>query len=255
MNTITLRKGNCLELMKTIPDNSVDLVLTDPPYNLANFMDVRSTNLAAMRPNFFGSAGWDEFTASEWEEAMDIFFKELHRVLKPRGAAIIFMSLMRMETLIRLSEKNMFYYKTIGAWHKTNPMPRNMKLQFVNSIEGWLYLINLENKSTKKSTVFNNGGKCIHDFIESSLTPGSECKHGRHPTQKPVSVFRHFVELLTNPGDTVLDPFMGAGTAPVVASITGRNAIGIELVDKYFDMARLNVEDVISKDCKLIIEE
>ena len=66
MTQITLRKGNCLELMKTIPENSVDLVLTDPPYNLANFMDNRDTNLAAMRPNFFGSAGWDEFTASEW---------------------------------------------------------------------------------------------------------------------------------------------------------------------------------------------
>ncbi len=254
MTTLTLRKGNCLELLKEIPENSIDLVLTDPPYNLANFMDNRATNLAAMRPNFFGSAGWDEFTASEWEEAMDLLFKELHRVLKPRGAAVIFMSFMRMETLIRLSEKNMFYYKTIGAWHKKNPMPRNMNLQFVNSVEGWLYLINLESKSTKKSTTFNNNGECLHDFIESSLTPKSECKYGRHPTQKPISVFKHFIEVLTNPGDTVLDPFMGSGTAAIAAMATGRNSIGIELSDAYFELACKNVNDSAINGAKIIIE-
>lgn len=254
MTTITLRKGDCLDIMREIPDGSVDLVITDPPYNLANFMDDRETNLKAMRPNFFGSAGWDQYGLEEWENAMDVLMQELHRVLKPRGAAIIFMSLMRMETLIKISEKHMFYYKTIGVWHKINPMPRNMNLQFVNSVEGWLYLVNLKTRNTKKTTTFNNCGACIHDFIESPLTPSSESRYGRHPTQKPISVFSHFIEILTNPGDVVLDPFMGAGTALVASIKTGRNAIGIELNEDYYKLAYLNVNDNVDESIEVKVE-
>ena len=98
-------------------------------------MKNRSTNLKQMRENFFGSAGWDDLSYKEWVDAMDGFFRESVRVLKQGGSVHIIMSIIEVETLIRLGEKYGLYYKTTGIWHKLNPMPRNMNLQFVNSTE------------------------------------------------------------------------------------------------------------------------
>lgn len=237
--TMTLIKGNCLEVMKNLKDNSVDLILTDPPYNLGNFMRDRDTNLKKMRENFFGDAGWDDLEYDEWSEHMDAFFKESYRILKKGGGMLVFMSLIKVETLIKLAEKNKLYYKTTGIWHKTNPMPRNMNLHFINSVEGWVYFI-----SKARTGTFNNNLRAIHDFIETSLTPGNEKKYGKHPTQKPESVIQHFVEILSNLGDVVLDPFMGSGTTGVVSKRCGRNFIGIELQENYFDIALKRIADV-----------
>jgi len=234
-----LIKGNCLEAMQNVKDDSVNLIVTDPPYNLGNFMRNRDTNLKKMRENFFGDAGWDDLEYDEWSNNMDAFFKESQRILKKGGAMIVFMSLIKMETLIRLAEDNRLYYKTTGIWHKTNPMPRNMNLHFINSVEGWAYFIN----KTRTGT-FNNNSMAIHDFIESSLTPGNEKKYGGHPTQKPESVIKHFIELLSKPGDVVMDPFMGSGTTGVVSKRYGRNFIGIELQESYFDVALKRISDV-----------
>jgi len=229
---IVLIKGDCLKMMGKTPPNSVDLILTDPPYNIGKFMKDRATNLARMRENFFGDAGWDNLPYEEWSKNMEMFFDECGRVLKEGGSILIFMSLIRVESLISLAEKRGFYYKTTGVWHKTNPMPRNMNLHFINSVEGWVYFT----KVTKTGT-FNNGSTAIHDFIESSVAPSGEKRYGGHPTQKPEKVFQHFIEILSNRGDVVMDPFMGSGTAGVVAKKTGRSFIGIELSDNYFDVA------------------
>ena len=74
----------------------------------------------------------------------------------------------------------------------------------------------------------------IHIFIETSVTPNGERKYGKHPTQKPEGLIQHFIEILSNPKDTVLDPFMGSGTTGVVAKRTDRDFIGIELDEEYF---------------------
>ncbi|WP_392455842.1 DNA-methyltransferase [Chryseomicrobium aureum] len=231
-NEIVLYNADCLQTLKKLEDNSVDLVLTDPPYNLGNFMRDRQTNLKKMRDNFFGDAGWDDLGNEEWKDSMDILFKEISRVLKKKGSVIMFMSLIRVETIVELAARHKFYYKTTGIWHKKNPMPRNMNLHFINSTEGWLYFIN-----DGKTGTYNNEGKVIHDFIETSVTPGSEKKFGSHPTQKPEALFEHFIDLLTNENDTVLDPFMGSGTAGVVAKRRGRNFIGCELESDYYEGA------------------
>lgn len=135
-----LHNENCIDTMKRMRSNSVDLVLTDPPYNLGLFMKKRATNLKAMRENFFGAAGWDDLEFDEWEKGMDELFLELSRIVKPKGAVIMFMSIIKLDSVIRLAEKHGFYYKTTGIWHKKNPMPRNMNLHFINSTEPWLYL-------------------------------------------------------------------------------------------------------------------
>lgn len=233
---ILLFHDDCVPALQRFENESVDLIITDPPYNLGNFMRKRQTNLKQMRSNFFASAGWDDLAFEDWARHMDAFFRESSRVLKTRGAMIVFMSLMKVETMIRLAQKHRLYYKTTGVWHKTNPMPRNMNLHFINSVEGWLYFIGKE-----KTGTFNNGSRAIHDFIESSVIPGGEKKYGKHPTQKPEALFEHFIGILSNPDDVVCDPFMGSGTAGVVAKRLNRRFLGVECSAAYCELARRRI--------------
>ena len=136
---ITLMKGDCIEKIQVIPDESIDLLLTDPPYNLGLFMKGRGTNMGKLRENHFAVSGWDQLSVAEWGAKMDDFFRTASRIMKKRGAAIIFMSLIKAQSIIEIATRHGFYYKTTGIWHKTNPIPRNMNLQFVNSTEAWLY--------------------------------------------------------------------------------------------------------------------
>lgn len=228
---------DCIQGMKSLGDNSIDLILTDPPYNLGLFMSNRQTNLKKMRENSFYAAGWDNLSYDDWLKQMDSFFLESHRILKKGGAMIIFMSILKIESLVKLSEKYKFYYKTTGVWHKTNPMPRNMNLHFVNSNECWIYLIN-----DKRTGVFNNV-KMELDFIETSVTPKSEKRYGNHPTQKPIAVMEYFVNLLSNKDETVLDPFMGSGSTAVACKRLKRNFIGFDLSKEYCQLAKDRVQN------------
>lgn len=237
-NEIKLINADCLKAMSTLKENSIDLIITDPPYNLANFMKNRDTNLSKMRENFFGSAGWDELETPAWEDSMERFFEESARVIKKGGAMIVFMAIIKIETIIKIAEQNDFYYKTTGIWHKTNPMPRNMHLHFVNSTETWLYFT-----YKKKTGVFNNDGMLYHDFIETSVTPKNERAYGKHPTQKPEKLISHFIKLLSNESDWVLDPFMGSGTSGVASKKMKRNFIGIELNEDYYKIARNRMKE------------
>lgn len=233
----TIVNGDCIDVLRTIGNDDIDLLLTDPPYNLGLFMQDRATNLKQMRSNYFGAAGWDNLTADDWAESMDAFFEESARVIRTGGALIVFMAVIKLETLIQLAQKHGFYYKTTGSWHKLNPMPRNMNLHFINSTESWVYFVN-----DARTGTFNNGGKALHDFYETSVTPKSERKYGKHPTQKPVELMNYFVQALSNPGDLVLDPFMGSGSTGVSAVRLGRRFIGVELNEDYFDISAKRLE-------------
>ena len=238
MSIVKLYNSDCLTAMKTLNSNSINLILTDPPYNLGLFMKKRDTNLQKMRNNFFGSAEWDNLEFFEWIDSMNNFFKEASRVIQKGGSLIVFMSIIKVETIIKIAEQYGFYYKTTGIWHKTNPMPRNMNLHFVNSTEAWIYFT----FKTKTGT-FNNNGILYHDFIETPVAPLSERIFGKHPTQKPEKLMLYFINLLSNEGDFILDPFMGAGTTGVVAKKLNRNFIGIELNAEYFNIAKNRIEE------------
>jgi site-specific DNA-methyltransferase (adenine-specific) len=230
---------DCIKILNNINDKSVNLVLTDPPYNLGQFMHNRNTNLKRMRENQFAYAGWDDLPYNEWLEEMDNFFDESNRILVKGGTLLVFMSIIKVESLIALAEKNGFYYKTTGIWHKTNPMPRNMNLHFVNSTEAWVYFIKGANTGT-----FNNNGKLIHDFIETSLTTKNEKKYGKHPTQKPIKLIDKLVSLLSNENDIVVDPFMGSGTTGVSCKKLNRKFIGIEQNSEYIEIAKQRILEV-----------
>ena len=155
---------------------------------------------------------------------------------------IVFMTILRVETLVEIANKFGFYYKTTGIWHKTNPMPRNMNLHFVNSNECRIYFT----YKTKTGT-FNNKGKLVLDYIETSVTTAREKKLGKHPTQKPIILFEHFIRLLSNKGDLVVDPFLGSGSSAIARYRLNRNFIGVELEEKYAKLANMRVEDEKNK--------
>ena len=92
---------------------------------------------------------------------------------------MLFMSLIKLETIIAMAQKHKFYYKTTGIWHKTNPMPRNKDIHFINSTEAWVYFIYCGTSGT-----FNNQGKTIHDYVETSVTPIGEKRFGKIPNSK-----------------------------------------------------------------------
>lgn len=242
MSDIKLYNNNCLDVFNEIGDNSVNLILTDPPYNIGEFMKSRNTNMNALRDNFFVGAGFDNSSFEDWYNLIDKTFEQLARVAVDGCSAIIFMSIIRVDTIIQIAEKHGFYYKTTGIWHKTNPMPRNMDIQFVLSVEEWIYFT-----YNKHTWTFNNDGKVIHDFFETSVAPQSEKKFGSHPTQKPVSLLENFVKILTNKDDTILDCFMGSGSTGVTSVIHDRNFIGIELEKQYFDIAEKRIENELKK--------
>lgn len=105
-DSYTIVNGDCIDALRAIGNNDIDLLLTDPPYNLGLFMQDRSTNLKQLRGNYFGAAGWDNLTTDDWTESMDAFFEESARVIRTGGALIVFMAVIKLETLIQLAQKH-----------------------------------------------------------------------------------------------------------------------------------------------------
>lgn len=234
-----LLQGDCIKVMKSIPDDSIDCIITDPPYNLGLFMHNRNTNLQKMRENQFAYANWDNMEYKDWKKSMDKFMEQCARVSKKSTSLVVFMSVLKVADIVELAQKYGFYYKTTGVWHKLNPMPRNMNIHYVNSTECWIYFVYKDTSGT-----FNNNGQVLHDHLESAVTPSSEKKHGNHPTQKPLKILNELITTLTNPNDVVLDPFMGSGSTCVSAALNGRRYIGIELSEEYHTIAQNRIINI-----------
>lgn len=153
---------------------------------------------------------------------------------------ITFCSTQKTADVLAAAEKAGLYFKTFGVWHKTNPLPRNMKIDFLHSVEMWGYFL----KDAKTGT-FNGEEKPVHDFVSCPIAMGKERQAGGgHIAQKPVKLMEHFVQLLSNRGEIVLDPFMGTGTTGVAALRLGRSFIGVEKDAKYFDISKARLEEI-----------
>ena len=217
--------GDAIAFMKTLPDGSVDAIIADPPYGLEEFSKGRGHARASLGRANHVDDGWDDMESTE--SVVDQYMSEATRVLKKKGNLFQFCSFESIGRLVNTAPSQL-YYKTCGVWHKTNPIPINMKIRYVNSVEAWIHWVN-----GAKTGTFNANGKPVHNFIETGLTPAGEKKFGKHSTQKPLSVMRWAVETLTNPGDLILDPFAGSGSTLVAAMETGRRSIGVELSEEY----------------------
>ncbi len=229
-----IRLGDSFELVKSIANESIDLILTDPPYNLGKY----STGNIKMswRKDFNNDlADWDktDFVPSVWSH-------EFKRILKPTGNLFAFTSYNLLgswhETFDPIFDTFQFM-----VWHKTNPAPKLYKAGFLNSCE---LIICCWNKGHTWNFI---NQREMHNFIESPICMGLErVKNPVHPTQKPLKILEHLVKISSNPGDVVFDPFMGVGSAGVAALGLDRRLIGFELDPTYYSAAERRIFSIQS---------
>lgn len=218
--------------IKQIEDHSVDLILTDPPYNL-NPYSTGNINLSWRSDINNDLAEWDSvsFNPAEWVD-------EFVRVLKPTGNIFAFASYNLLGKWHEVFDP-VFDTFQFMVWHKTNPTPKIYKAGFLNSCE---LIVCLWNKG--HSWNFKNQ-KEMHNFIESPICMGGErLTNPKHPTQKPLKVLRHIIEIASNEGDLVYDPFMGVGSTGVASLELGRRFIGVEIDEEYFKATERRLESV-----------
>lgn len=229
--TVKLLQGDCLELMKTIPDGSVDLVLTDPPYGT---------------------------TQNKWDSIIDLemMWKEVWRVLKPNGACVLFGG-EPFSSALRMSDLRNYKYDWV--WEKSKPTGHlNAKKQPLRKVENILVFY-------KKQCLYNPQGIIPTDKLVKRTNRGNygDCSKttkqtvtnyprnilrypsidGVHQTQKPVELMEYLIKTYTNESETVLDFTMGSGTTGVACINTDRKFIGIELDETYFNIAKERIED------------
>lgn len=222
---INLLKGDCLELLKTLENESIDAIITDPPYNIS-----KTNNFSTMRNPRKGIdfGEWDkEFDEITWIE------KAVPKV-KKGGNIVVFVGIRQATPIIEKMESLGCEFKDVIRMQKTNPMPRNRDRRFIVDTEFALYFV----KKGAKWTFNRLDEKYERPLIQTSVTPKSQKIDNGHPTQKPLYAMEWLIERLTNEGDVVLDPFMGSGTTGVACQKLNRGFIGCELDEEYFQMSQ-----------------
>lgn len=217
---------DCLKIMSTMEKNTIDLILTDPPYIIS-----RETNFSKGGGDEakYGSISMD-FGNWDWGEGIDMekYFSEAYRILKKGGTIIMFYDIFKMETIKNIAEKLGFKQPRIGFWNKTNAVPINARINYLsNSRE---YFISF---CKGKKGVFNSYyDKGVYDY------PIVSGKERVHPTQKPYQLMVDLINIHTNPGDVVLDTFSGSGVTMRACKDLDRNGIGIEIDEKYYQLSK-----------------
>jgi site-specific DNA-methyltransferase (adenine-specific) len=206
-----IKLGDCKEIMPTISDNSVDMVLTDLPYGVVN----RRSG---------GIRNFDKGRADICEIDLVWLCKEWDRVLKKSGASIYAFCGTEQVSLLRKSLVELGYSTRLLIWEKTNPSPVNGQYLWLSSVECCVF-------GRSKGAVFN-------EFCQSAVLRFPTCKSKFHPTQKPVPLLSRLIRASSNEGDTVLDNCMGIGSTGIACVQTNRNFIGVELCPEYFDKAK-----------------
>lgn len=241
MSCIKLFQGDCLELIKDIPDGSVDCIITDPPYGT---------------------------THCDWDKIPDLklFFEHGFRLLKENGALISFSQLPFAVDLINTCRK---YFRYEIIWKKSIKTgflnARKMPLRAHENILVFYRKLPVYNPQYTFGSPYSFHHKqsagvygAVNPFYIRASPDGrrfpsdvlSIKNHNHkslHPTQKPVELMEWLVKTYTNPGDTVLDCFMGSGSTGVACVRNGRNFIGMELQEKYFEVAKNRIEDEVKK--------
>jgi site-specific DNA-methyltransferase (adenine-specific)/modification methylase len=221
-----LLHGDCTEKLKEIPDGSIELILCDPPYNLAKYS---TGNMIFEWRNAINNdvAKWDLK-----ELAPADFVCEFKRILSPTGNIFIFTSYNLVGKWHEAFD-NEFDTFQFMVWHKTNPVPNIRKSSFLNSCE---LIVCMWNKGHTWNFSKQSG---MHNFIENPICMGKErLKSPKHPTQKPIAVLKRIIEVASREQDIVLDLFMGVASTGVAARELNRRFIGIEIDETYFEASR-----------------
>ena len=245
--TVELHLGDCLELMKNLPDKSVDAVITDPPYghnNNNNNGDLISRREAALGRGDYIPERDNRPIMNDGKEANEIFsafIQEAARLLKPGcccccccggggGPDPMFARWsLEMDKWLEFKQMIVWDKGPMGlGWHYRRSYETVLVGQRSGAACAWY------DETHRVENIIRPGYKGIKKIIPSV---------DQHPTEKPVALFKHFIELHTRPGDTVLDPFMGSGTTGVACVQTGSNFIGMEIDPQYFAIAEKRIKD------------
>ena len=234
--------GNALEILKTTPSKSFDLVFADPPYNL-------QIGKILKRPDNSKVNGvndkWDQFKSfKDYDNFCKEWLSECKRVLKDNGAIWVIGSYHNIFRIGYHIQNSGFWILNDVIWKKNNPMPNFRGARFTNAHETLIWAS--KNKNSKYTFNYQSL-KCLNDDLQMRsdwtlpICNGSERikRNGKkvHSTQKPESLLHRVLLASTNKGDFVFDPFLGTGTTAVVAKKMGRNYFGIEKEKKYFKTA------------------
>jgi len=211
----SLTRADCIAECQRLKDGSVDLLLTDPPYGISNQYASERQIPRRVRANggdFIMPKGdfgaWDHgFSPGGWTGAV---------LPKVGGWAVIFCAHVQIGEYSDILDRHGFVAVGALVWHKTNPVPFNHRFKPLNAWETAVY-------GKRPGTKFN--GKSVHNvFTYKSPSP----QHRIHPTQKPLGLMEELIGLLTDRGDTVLDPFAGSATTTLAAINTGRKSMAFE---------------------------
>ncbi len=260
---IKLIHGDCLDEMKRLPDHSVDLFLCDLPYgcladNRKKQPNIRRADNGKPLPQMN-----ERITGCSWDIKidLDLFWEQVERLMKDDHTPIIHFCSTKFGYELIKSKEKWFRYDLV--WNKSrgvgflsaNKMPlRSHELIYVFAKKGARYnRVDIEGDfpayvgSHSASKVYNltkpdlegykkvdNGKRCVKSVIEIS---NQSNKGGKHPTQKPADLYKWLIERYSNPGDTILDPTAGSFASCFTAHECGRQAIGIEMNDKFYEKA------------------
>ncbi len=238
MESVYVKKTD-LELLSTIENNSVHLVLTDPPYIISRKSGMQSYKDSLEKggkvDEKFGKkyaittefGEWDSsFTIDDLEKAIN----EFYRILRPGGSCIIFFDVWKIETLTNLLSK--FSKHRFVEWIKTNPMPVNQYATYLSNAREIAISCVKGGKATFNSK-YDNG---VYNY------PIYGGKDRFHPTQKSLPMFEELIKKHSNEGDTIVDPYAGSGTTAVAAINTNRIYVCCEPDDVYFEKGKVRCE-------------
>ena len=223
-----IHQMDAIEGMRKLDAESVDLIVTDPPYNIAskNRKTIRHGELVTTE-QAFGS--WDTLHPFDHDVLIMTVLSESYRVLKPGGALYMFLAAQDSGHFIRKAVERGFTYRSQIAMAKTNPLPSFYKNAWRTSYDLCMYL------TKGKIRTFNFLEQCeMVNVFRYAITS----KATTHPTEKPLELIERFIRVSSKPGDLVLDPFMGSGTTAVAAKKLGRRFVGFEREKEYVQMAR-----------------
>lgn len=215
---IKLLKGDCLELLRQLPDSSVDLVLTDPPYGI-DYQSSRRVDKEQRKPKILND-----------KKPFLAFIPELKRILKPTGCVMIFTRWDVQQAFIDEMERSGLHVRSVLIWDKLAHSMGDLKRAYGSRYESILF---------HSGDGFRFPGKRPQDVIACPRVAPNKLVH---PNEKPVELLETLISQVTAGGDLVLDTCMGSGSAGVASVNIGRSFIGMELSDDYFDIASNRIQ-------------
>jgi len=244
-------EGDCIEVMKEMPDNSVDLIFADPPYNLQLRNELIRPNMTKVDAV---NDEWDKFDSfDEYDKFSEQWLKECRRILKRTGTFWVIGSYHNIFRVGKIMHDLGFWVLNDVVWVKSNPMPNFRGVRFTNAHETLIWA-SKDDKS--KGYTFNyelmkqyNQGKQMRSDWYFSICNGDERIKDRfgkkvHTTQKPLALLERIVLSTSRKGDIILDPFAGTGTTGFAAKKHGRNYILIEKEHKYIPVIENRLKQI-----------